>query len=619
MKIILEGINFPKELKELDGAQLKNLADELRKEIINVVSHTGGHLASNLGVVELTIALHYLFNVPSDKIIWDVGHQCYTHKLLTGRRATFHTLRQYGGIAGFPRLEESLYDAFNTGHASTSISAGLGMAIAKDLACENAKKIVVVIGDGAISGGMAFEALNHAGQIQKDLLVILNSNEMSISKTVGALSGYLNRLLTMPIYSRLREDIQELISKLPRVGTPMAVLVKKVEEGVKNILIHGALFEELGFRYFGPIDGHNLPLLINVIGKIKELKGPRLLHILTKKGKGYEPAEKNPEWFHGSSSFDISTGKPLEDNKQASFSETMGKALVELAKDDSKIVAITAAMAEGTSLRYFKQTFPDRFFDVGIAEQHAVTMAAGMAISGLKPICAIYSTFLQRAYDQIGHDVCLMNLGVVFCIDRAGIVGEDGATHQGLFDIAYLRHIPNLIIMAPKETSELIAMLKLAISSSKPCAIRYPRGNPQQVETHQPTFKIGEAEVILEGNDATIFALGNMVYPAIEAVKNLNMDIGVVNARFVKPLDEELILNMAKKTKKIITIEDHVINSGFGSAILELLNANQITDVTVKCLGFPTEFITHGHPTILFKKYGLDMAGITKAIKEFLR
>lgn len=617
-KSILEGISSPKELKELDGTQLKNLADELKEEIINTVSYTGGHLASNLGVVELTIALHYVLNTPMDKIIWDVGHQCYAHKLLTGRKEIFRTLRQYGGISGFPRKEESIYDVFNTGHASTSISVGLGMAIAKEFENES-KKIVVIIGDGAISGGMAFEALNHAGQIQKDLLVILNSNEMSISKTVGALSGYLNRLLTMPIYSRLRGDIQELISKLPRVGTPMATLVKRVEEGVKNILIHGALFEELGFRYFGPIDGHNLPLLINVIGKIKELKGPRLLHIITKKGKGYEPAEKNPEWFHGSSPFDISTGKPLEDNKQMSFSETMGKTVVELAKDDHKIVVITAAMAEGTSLSYFKQTFPDRFFDVGIAEQHAVTMAAGMAVSGLKPICAIYSTFLQRAYDQIGQDVCLMNLGVVFCIDRAGIVGEDGVTHQGLFDIAYLRHIPNLIIMAPKETSELIAMLKLAISSSKPCAIRYPRGSPQQVEIHQSTIKIGEAEVIFEGNDATIFALGNMVYPAIEAVKNSNMDIGVVNARFVKPLDEELILNMAKKTKKIITIEDHVINCGFGSAILELLNANQITDVTVKCLGFPTEFITHGHPTILFKKYGLNVEGITQSIKEFLR
>jgi len=614
---ILDKIDLPKEVKKLDIKQLKDLAKEIREEIISTVSHTGGHLASNLGVVELTIVLHYLFNTPFDKIIWDVGHQCYAHKLLTGRKDKFHTLRQYEGISGFPRLEESEYDTFNTGHASTSISSGLGMAIAKEFEGDKSKKIVVVIGDGALSGGMAFEALNHAGQIQKDLLVILNSNEMSISKTVGALSGYLNRLITMPMYSKLREDIQELISKLPRVGTPMSSLVKRIEEGVKNIIIHGALFEELGFRYFGPIDGHNMSLLINVLGKIKDLKGPRLLHILTKKGKGYMPAENNPEWFHGSSPFDIATGKPLKDDKLPSFSTTLGITLVELANRDPKIVAISAAMAEGTGLSYFRKAFPNRFFDVGIAEQHAVTMAAGMAISGLKPICAIYSTFLQRAYDQILHDVCLMNLPVVFCIDRAGIVGEDGPTHQGLFDIAYLRHIPNLVIMAPKETTEFIAMLKLAIASSQPCALRYPRGSPQQIEANQPTFKIGEAEVLLEGKEATIFALGKMVYPALQVAKNLN--IGLLNARFVKPLDEELILNLAKKTKKIITIEDHIISGGFGSAILELLNKNQLKDVEVKCLGFPTEFIEHGDSARLFKKYGLDVAGITQAIEEFLK
>lgn len=617
---ILKNITSPTELKRLDIGELKILAKEIREEIVNIVSHTGGHLASNLGVVELTIALHYVLNTPFDKIIWDVGHQCYAHKLLTGRRSEFHTLRQYDGISGFPRIEESEYDVFNTGHASTSISAGLGMAIAKEMEGEKSKKIVVVIGDGALSGGMALEALNHAGQLQKDILVILNSNEMSISRTVGALSGYLNRLITMPIYSRLRGDIQELIAKVPKVGSSMSTLVRRVEEGIKNILIHGGLFEELGFRYFGPIDGHSLPLLINVIGKIKVLKGPHLLHIFTKKGKGYEPAENNPEWFHGTSPFDIATGKPLEVDKLPSFSQTMGKTVVELAKQDPKIVAITAAMAEGTGLSYFKEAFPDRFFDVGIAEQHAVTLAAGMAISGLKPICAIYSTFLQRAYDQILHDICLMNLQVVFCIDRAGVVGEDGATHQGLFDIAYLRHIPNLVIMAPKDTIELVAMLKLALASGKPCAIRYPKGSPQEVEEKQVTFKIGEAEVISEGKDATIFALGKMVSFAIQvATKLRNFKIGVVNARFVKPLDEELILNLAKKTKKIITIEDHVISSGFGSAILELLNVNQIKDVEVKCLGFPTEFIPHGHPTILFKKYGLDVEGITHSIEEFLK
>ncbi|MEW6608033.1 MAG: 1-deoxy-D-xylulose-5-phosphate synthase [bacterium] len=611
---LLKEISSPAELKKLNISQLKKIADEIRQEIIKTVSNTGGHLSSNLGVVELTIALHYIYNTPVDKIIWDVGHQCYAHKLLTGRKSQFQTLRQYGGISGFPKREESYYDVFNTGHASTSISAGLGLAIAKEFEGDGAKKIVVVIGDGALSGGMAFESLNHAGQLQKDLLVILNSNEMSISRTIGALAGYLNRLITMPIYSRLREDIQELITKVPRIGTPMSTLVKKVEEGIKNILIHGALFEELGFRYFGPIDGHNLDLLINVLGKIKDLKGPRLLHIFTKKGKGYEPAEKNPEWFHGTSPFDIATGKPLE-NEKLSFSTVMGKTLTDLAKNNSKIVAITAAMAEGTGLKYFKESHPERFFDVGIAEAHAVTFAAGMASMGLKPVCAIYSTFLQRAYDQILHDVCLMNLPVVFCIDRAGVVGEDGPTHQGLFDIAYLRHIPNLVIMSPKDTTELVMMLNLAISSNQPCAIRYPRGGTVKIEEKQTPFKIGEAEVLVEGNEAVILALGKMVYPALEVAKNLK-NIGVVNTRFVKPLDKTLILNL--KTKKIITIEDHIVSGGFGSAILELLNANQIQDVRVKCLGFPDQFIEHGASEILFKKYGLDVEGITQSIKKFL-
>ncbi|MFH1563917.1 MAG: 1-deoxy-D-xylulose-5-phosphate synthase [Nitrospirota bacterium] len=627
IKGLLDTITSPKELKKLNLEQLKYLASEIRDEIVKTVSQTGGHLSSSLGVVELTIALHYLFDTPDDKIIWDVGHQCYPHKLLTGRKKAFRTLRQYEGISGFPRREESPYDVFNTGHASTSISAGLGMAIAKEFEGSESKKIVVVIGDGALGGGMAFEALNHAGQLQKDLFVILNSNEMSISRTVGALSGYLNRLLTMPIYSRLRGDIQELIAKIPKLGSPMNTLVKKVEEGIKNILIHGGLFEELGFRYFGPIDGHNIGLLINVIGKINELKGPRILHVFTKKGKGYPPAEKNPEWFHGTNPFEISTGNPLKEaclvvDKFPSYSEVMGHTVVELAKNDPKIVVITAAMAEGTGLSYFKKAFPDRFFDVGIAEEHAVTFAAGMAVAGLKPIVAIYSTFLQRAYDQILHDVCQTNLPVVFCIDRAGIVGEDGPTHQGLFDLAYLRHIPNLTVMSPKDTTELVTMLNLAVESSKPCAIRYPRGSSQGSEAPQPlpgepAFKIGQAEVLLEGENGVILALGKMVSTALQVANNLGK-IGVVNARFVKPLDEELILNLAKKTKRIITLEDHIITGGFGSAVLELLNVNQINDVRVKCLGFPSVFIEHGAPEILFKKYGLDVEGITQSVKEFV-
>ncbi len=625
-KGLLDSITSPKELKKLNHEQLKDLVGEIREEIVQTVSQNGGHLSSSLGVVELTIALHYVLNTPEDKIIWDVGHQSYAHKLLTGREKAFRTLRKYEGISGFPRREESPYDAFNTGHASTSISAGLGMAIAKEFEGRESEKIVVVIGDGALSGGMAFEALNHAGQLQKDLFVVLNSNEMSISRTVGSLSGYLNRLLTMPIYSRLRGDIQELITKIPKLGSPISILVKRVEEGIKNILIHGGLFEELGFRYFGPIDGHNLGLLINVIGKVNELKGPRLLHVFTKKGKGYSPAEKNPEWFHGTSPFEISTGNPLKVSKFPSYAEVMGQTVVELAKNDPKIVAITAAMAEGTGLSHFKKVFPGRFFDVGIAEEHAVTFAAGLAVAGLKPVVAIYSTFLQRAYDQILHDVCLTKLPVVFCIDRAGLVGEDGVTHQGLFDLAYLRHIPNLTVMSPKDTTELVTMLNLAIVSAQPCAIRYPRGYGEQITQMQPQrskiqrgeppFKIGQAEVLLEGENGVILALGKMVELALTVANNLNK-IGVVNARFVKPLDEELILTLAKKTKRIITLEDHIITGGFGSAVLELLNARQINDVRVKCLGFPSTFIEHGAPDILFKKYGLDVEGITQSVKEF--
>ncbi|MDI6735958.1 MAG: 1-deoxy-D-xylulose-5-phosphate synthase [bacterium] len=614
---LLETITSPKELKKLNPEQLKDLAGEIRDEIVQTVSQTGGHLSSSLGVVELTIALHYVLNTPEDKIIWDVGHQSYAHKLLTGRKKAFRTLRNYEGISGFPRRQESPYDAFNTGHASTSISAGLGMAIANEFEGSESNKIVVVIGDGSLSGGMAFEALNHAGQLQKDLFVVLNSNEMSISKTVGALSSYLNRLLTMPIYSRLRGDIQELITKIPRLGSPMSTLVKRVEEGIKNILIHGGLFEELGFRYFGPIDGHNLGLLINVIGKINELKGPRLLHVFTKKGKGYPPAQKNPEWFHGTSPFEISTGNPLKVSKFPSYAEVMGQTVVELAKNDPKIVTITAAMVEGTGLSHFKKAFPDRFFDVGIAEEHAVTLAAGMAVAGLKPIVAIYSTFLQRAYDQILHDVCLSKLPVVFCIDRAGLVGEDGPTHQGLFDLAYLRHIPDLTVMSPKDTTELVLMLNLAIASCQPCAIRYPRGCSEQITQTQLPFKIGQAEVLVEGENGVILALGKMVDVALAVANNLNLKIGVVNARFVKPLDEELILNLAKKTKRIITLEDHITTGGFGSAVLELLNANQINDVRVKCLGFPSTFIEHGAPEILFKKYGLDVEGITQSVEKF--
>lgn len=619
MNNCLDNINLPSDLKKLNLEELSHIGNELRQFITEIVSINGGHLASNLGIIELTIALHYVFNTPNDKILWDVGHQCYAHKILTGRKKDFHTLRQFEGISGFPKQEESVYDAFNTGHASTSISAALGMATGRDLKGES-NHIMAVIGDGALSGGMAFEALNHAGHLNSNLIIILNSNEMSISPTVGALSGYLNRLITMPIYNRLKQDIKDILSKVPRVGIGMVNLAKRIEEGVKNLIVPGALFEELGFKYFGPIDGHDISLLISTLKRIKTITGSRLIHVVTKKGKGYKPAEENPAWFHGSSSFDIATGKPLKEADSNTFSNIFGQTLVELAKKDSRIVAITAAMCEGTGLGYFRELFPERFFDVGIAEEHAVTFAAGLAANGLKPVCAIYSTFLQRAYDQIFHDVCLGNLQVVFCIDRAGIVGEDGATHQGIFDLAYLRHLPNLTIMSPKNTSELSYMLKFSLEHHGPCAIRYPRGGTiQNKEDRMQDIEIGIAEELIEGNDGVILALGKMVEIGLQAAHDLENEgiyLGVVNARFVTPLDETLIARLAKKTKRIITIEDGILSCGFGSAVLEFLNKASINDVRVKCLGLEQGITEHGAVDILFKKYGLDKEGIKKGIKE---
>ncbi|MDI6704316.1 MAG: 1-deoxy-D-xylulose-5-phosphate synthase [bacterium] len=618
--MILDKIDSPRDLKGLNMDELKELASEIRKVIIEIVSQNGGHLASNLGVVELTIALHYVLNTPIDKIIWDVGHQCYTHKLLTGRRKDFSTLRKIGGLSGFPNVSESEYDCFNTGHASTSISLSLGMAISRDLKGEDFT-IVAVVGDGALSTGLAFEALNHAGHLDKNLLVILNSNEMSISRTTGALSGYLNRLITMPVYNRLREDIQELLRRVPIFGLKMVTLSKRIEEGLKSIIVPGALFQELGFRYFGPIDGHNLPLLIETIEKVKRLKGPILLHVVTKKGKGYLPAEEEPGLFHGSSPFDPKTGKLTESSTLPTYSEVFGNTLVELAKENEKVVAITAAMADGCGLKRFSEIFPKRFFDVGICEEHAVTLAAGIAKEGLIPVVAIYSTFLQRGYDQILHDVCLSRLHVVFAIDHAGLVGEDGPTHHGIFDIAYLRHLPNIVIMAPKDEVEFRSMIKNAISCPGPVAIRYPKGKVLGIEGDKPSrIEIGHAEVVTCGQDAVLFAIGNMVYPGLAAVRKLQefgINVTLVNCRFVKPLDEDLILRLAKTTGRVVTLEDHVIKGGFGSAIIELLVAKGIC-AKIKCIGLPDRFIEHGGVAELHERYGLDADGICKTVKDFL-
>ncbi|MFH1860186.1 MAG: 1-deoxy-D-xylulose-5-phosphate synthase [bacterium] len=615
--MIIEKISSPNDLKKLTISELKRLSLEIRELIIKTVSTNGGHLASSLGVVELSIAIHHVFNSPNDKIIWDVGHQAYAHKILTGRRDSFGSLRTFQGISGFPRREESPYDAFSTGHASTSISAALGMAIARDMSKE-LHKIIAIIGDGSISGGLAFEALNHVGYLGKDMLVILNSNEMSISPTVGALSKYLNKILTAPIYNRFRKDVQELLAKVPRIGNTVADLAQRVEEGVKNVLVHGVFFEELGLRYIGPVDGHNLPLLIETLKSVRSLNGPILLHVITKKGYGYKPAEQHPNMFHGLGQFDVATGQPQK-GQGITFSDVFGKTMIELASSNPKIVAITAAMEDGTGLSEFKEMFPNRLFDVGIAEEHAVTLAGGMAVSGLSPVVAIYSTFLQRAYDQILHDVCLPNLPVVFCIDRAGLVGEDGATHHGVFDIAYLRHMPNMTIAAPKDALELKEMLALGINSNSPFAIRYPRGKVVDSSLSPVSVKTGKAEMIKDGSNAYILSCGSMTWTAIEAAQRLaeEFSLGIINARFIKPLDVETILKAAEKTGIIITLEEHVLAGGFGSAVCELFVQHKIK-ARIVCLGLPDTFIEHGETSLLLKKHRLDVDGVVERIREVM-
>ena len=628
---LLNQINSPADLKKIPESQLSGLAEEIREQIMKTVSHSGGHLAPSLGVVELTIALHYVLNAPEDKIIWDVGHQAYAHKLLTGRRDNFSTLRQFGGLSGFPNKEESIYDIFTVGHASTSISSALGLAAGRDLQQQNFK-IVAVIGDAALGGGMAFEALNHSGHLGKDIIVILNDNAHSISRTVGALSHYLNRIMTAPIYNRIRQDVERILRRVPRLGFRMIRAARKLEEGLKNLLVPGMIFEEMGFRYFGPVDGHNIGLVISTLKNIVNLKGPLLVHLITKKGKGCTFAEECPDKFHGIGPFDTNSGKKLEsvdtdlsltnNIPQPTFTEAFSQKLVKLARDNEKIVAVTAAMPEGTGLDKFASQFPERFFDVGIAEQHAVTFAAGMARAGLRPVVAIYSTFLQRAYDQIVHDVALQNLPVVLAIDRAGLVGEDGATHQGSLDMAYLRHIPNLVVLAPKDVFELEQMLEFALKSDKPMCIRYPKDKCPMVEVTNKEgegIELGKAQILKKGLDLAIIAVGSMVHIALETAQLLNKDNiepWVINARFIKPLDRELIRNLTIRVKKIITIEEGVLEGGFGSAILELLEKEEIRNVWVKRFGLPSEFIEQGKREELLKKYNLTPVAVANYIKE---
>ena len=579
MERLLDMIDSPKDLKSLSIEQLKRLAEEVRQEILSTTSHRGGHLASSLGTVELILAIHYVFNAPRDKIIFDVGHQAYTHKIITGRREDFKTLRTLGGISGFPRREESEYDCFTTGHASTSISAVSGMACARDLAGKSFKTIAL-IGDGSMTGGIAFEALNHMGHLGKDLVVVLNDNEMAISKSVGALSLYLSRMITSSSYNRLKGDVEYLLKRIPAVGSTLFETAKRIQKSAASLLKPGSFFEELGFKYVGPVDGHDLDVLVETLRKISDFRIPILFHVLTKKGKGYEHAEAEPSGFHGIRAFDIETGKPKPPPSSApngpSYSEVFGRHMVEMSERDPRTVAITAAMTEGTGLGELSERFPERLFDVGIAEQHAVTFAAGLAAEGFRPIVAVYSTFLQRAYDQLCHDVCLQNLPVVFAIDRAGVVGSDGPTHHGLFDIAFLRGLPRMAILAPRNGPELTAMLDWAVEQHIPVAVRYPRGlaSGAHPETAGAPIEISRPEVIREGSDIAIVALGPMVDVALEASEEMalkGISAKVINARFAKPLDEEFYSHLAGQVKGIVTIEDGIAAGGFGSAIVEAL------------------------------------------------
>lgn len=621
---LLDTINSPADVKKLSVQQLEQLAQEIRELLINVISRTGGHLAPNLGVVELTLALHKVFTTPQDKLVFDVGHQSYIHKIITGRRKVFPTLRQYGGLSGFPKRSESEHDAFGTGHSSTSISAALGMACARDLQGEN-YNVVAIIGDGSMTGGMAFEALNNAGTLHKKMIVVLNDNEMSISKNVGAMSEYLYQLRTGETYNKIKNDIEEWL-KNKEFGTDVLKAIRRLKGSVKYLMVPTSIFEELGFTYLGPVDGHDLHSLLEVLQAAKKFDGPVMVHVLTKKGKGYKPAEDSPNKFHGTGPFDIATGKKIsKPDAPVSYTEVFGKTLTELADADNKIVGITAAMPEGTGLNIFANAHRDRFFDVGIAEQHAVTAAAGMAAAGMKPVTAIYSTFMQRAYDSILHDICMQKLHVTMCLDRAGLVGDDGYTHHGVFDYAYLRSIPNMTIMAPKDENELRHMLKTALNFAGPISVRYPRGSGVGVDITEPMHElpVGKAEVLREGKDVCFWAIGSMVQSALDAAQLLaeqGIDAGVVNMRFAKPLDEALLLDHAKRYTKIVTLEEGVLAGGVGSAVLETLNKAQLLEeCEVRTFGIPDEFVMHGDKKLLFRDLGLDTPTIAKKTAAFVK
>lgn len=607
---MLEKINSSKDLKKLNIGEKNKLAKEIREYIIEVVSENGGHLASNLGVVELTIAIHSVFNMPKDKIVWDVGHQSYVHKIITGRKEQFKTIRKFNGISGFPKINESEYDNFNTGHSSTSISAALGMARARDLKGEN-NQVIAVIGDGALTGGMALEALNDAGFSQTKMTVILNDNEMSISKNVGGLNMFLSKLRTKKLYTKSNLSIKKIVNKIPVIGKPIVKVIQRIKRSIKQLIIPKMFFEDIGFTYLGPVDGHDIEQLENIMKLSKLVQGPVLIHVLTKKGKGYKIAEENPDKFHATAPFDIKTGKTKKE-KKTDYSKIFGKKLVEVAEKNDKIVAITASMKDGTGLAEFANKFPQRFFDIGIAEQHALTMAAGMAKEGMIPFVPIYSSFYQRAYDQVIHDIAIQNLPVIMCVDRAGVVGADGETHQGTLDMAFFRLVPNLTIMAPKDFKELEDMMEFAIELNKPVVIRYPRGGEDEsvkFEKHEK-IKLGKAEMLREGKDISIIAIGKRVSSAIKLAQNYKekgIDAEVINARFLKPLDAQTIKESIQKTKKVVTLEDGTKINGLGTAIEELIVEENLQNIKMEKQAWPDEFIKHGTVEELEKEYSQNI------------
>lgn len=615
--MVLEKINQANDIKKIPPEEYEQLAEEIRAFLIEKISRTGGHLASNLGVVELTMALHLSLDLPRDKIVWDVGHQSYTHKLLTGRKAGFDELRKYGGMSGFPKRKESDCDCFDTGHSSTSISAGIGLVAARDLWGESGY-VVSVIGDGALTGGMAYEALNNASQLKKNFIIILNDNNMSIAENVGGISEYLNGLRTNEVYTNFKSGVEQSLNRIP-YGNHLANQLKKTKSGIKQLFIPGMFFEDMGVTYLGPVDGHDIRKLLDVLKKAKRVKGAVLVHVLTKKGKGYEPAERHPARFHGAEPFDIETGLPKNRRKKANYQDVFSTCMVKLGQRNEKVVAITAAMPDGTGLKRFRLNYPDRFFDVGIAEEHAVTFAAGLAAGGMRPIFAVYSSFLQRAYDQVLHDVCIQNLPVVFAIDRAGLVGSDGETHQGIFDLSYLSSIPNMHIMAPKNKWELSDMLKFAVEFDGPVALRYPRGEAYDgLKDFRRPIVYGKSEVIYEEEDIALLAVGSMVKTAEQVRRNLK-GIGysctLVNGRFIKPVDTDILEELAKDHRLIVTMEENVRSGGFGERVQDYIVDRELP-VHVLEITLPDEYVEHGNVSLLYEEVGIDADSVTKRIIE---